>query len=1139
MTIVIAQLVASSTVGVAAVGLAFGRHRAPQLDRPTSKKRKATEYEGGKQHAPLTFRPATSPMMRTPVPEQGLESSPWSTSLPESHRDDNKNEVAGTNNDMDSNETGFFGRRGRRRRTLPSRSPPAEDRVESVSSRGSWYKRLSGIQLSQHSSSPRSSLGQDSSLMTTSRASGAPILHSPDGPAHLPPNKLVKRTPSGRNDSKRNISSSGNGSRARLPTLRRPATSRQRSLTLQQQYQRSFDDVVVNTPQHHSSPARLPDQPSPTSSPPLVISRWRHYFDSRSTRLTRDRLSERLGGDEALHDANHTSKRVLLPEDLQPPALLKPSMVLDYGGEDSYVSVDFGLDDSALFSDVYCTAKSDDIDTESHKRPKRSLSIHFHSPTTWISRTSSLRGSIRRGANDRISGKRYASAPMSSLPGRAISTSYTPVDPRRIDMAGPTTYQGQLPNSSEENSRFFTSRSSRARNNSSPLPPLSPLIFNLDPTRTGPSSSSSSDPRWTSNSPPLLGDASPPVGAEEGFREKSSSTVIVHQVRSPRVVSVAASDRASTLIGSDNELRDFASGEDDEMDFQSDTVFDSFRTGHTGSMRVRSPALESMFDSSPPSSYSKAKAFAISDVVTNAMNNERSERIMEEDEGMSTPIKSKKASTEDLVTTPTRRVTDSSDVVHSSPPSFCLATKDFSRLSLDDDEDEDDWTRDDDNDSIELANSLSPPKSSINSQRINPAIRMALADVTKTGSSSGNAAPGDERPKSVFDWSEPSTGDRNDALRPKTVHGKQGIDGRGGRIIGRRGPSVLHVRSQSVPVVPDLSGHREHTKLAPKFGTWGLGAKGVSEDWDNDFEFDVMDVDDNENGTKSMNSSMFVPPAIQASQANVVGHVGQIREVCLLVEDLKRLRGLAKEKELLHGSSASLWREAEGIIALAIPDEDESALLDPQSPEPPSANMQAMPPAEALEADLDDDNLGPTDIAHASLKKSQVRRRSVFSPDDDIFGTGALAETSEIISKDSTISYSQSTDVARTVMEHIHQHRVASDPLSETIASEPPKKMPFDTTSLRDLVQRASALARMLAEIIRKADGTEQSPLRSPQHKRERDSSPAFTRVFTDPLASPPKHISRSQSNNSMLNGSIDGSPTRSLGQRMHMMTVV
>ncbi|KAH7306090.1 hypothetical protein BKA65DRAFT_198459 [Rhexocercosporidium sp. MPI-PUGE-AT-0058] len=118
-----------------------------------------------------------------------------------------------------------------------------------------------------------------------------------------------------------------------------------------------------------------------------------------------------------------------------------------------------------------------------------------------------------------------------------------------------------------------------------------------------------------------------------------------------------------------------------------------------------------------------------------------------------------------------------------------------------------------------------------------------------------------------------------------------------------------------------------------------------------------------------------------------------------------------------------------------------------------------------------------------------------------------------------------SAEVARSVMETMHQHRSSSDPLLQNLASRSPNKMPFDTTSLRDLFHRASALSRTLSDLLRNADGS-QSPEASPR----RDSSPTFTRVFTDPSVSPLKHLLRSQSNSSILSGSIDSSLIRSLG---------
>jgi hypothetical protein len=519
--------------------------------------------------------------------------------------------------------------------------------------------------------------------------------------------------------------------------------------------------------------------------------------------------------------------------------------------------------------------------------------------------------------------------------------------------------------------------------------------------------------------------------------------------------------------------------------------------------------------------------------------------IAEDDENMSTPVKRPLPARDDGLQTPVRPSTTESDFL-SSPPSFCLDTREFSRSSLEEEEDEDwtmDWTQDGDNTDVDTQ--LSPPSSIVNSRRVSSSFKAALADMTY---SNENSPLGLERPKSnLFDWSEPLTVEKIDAMgnspRPKTAHVKHMADGRAGRAIAKRG----HIRSQSVPVVPDNTRQRDSSKLTPKFGTWGLGAKGVSEDWDNDFDFDNSDADE-EKHVAMENSGMLIPDTIQASQATVVGHVGQIREVCLLVEDLKRLRLLAKEKGLLDGPSAPLWKEAEGIIALAAPDEEEPALSPSNSPSAIEFSFDASDD-KAYDFPENDDwylkqkspleesdgNSRPGGFAYSSRT---VRRRSIFSPDDDIFGAGLSTSPNENMFPPPTSprpsSIKSSAEVARSVMETMHQHRAISDPLLKEMSAQSANKMPFDTTSLRDLVQRANVLNRTLSEVIRKADGHVQTPEVSPH----RDSSPAFTRVFTDPMAQPPKHLPRSQSNNSILSGTtLDTSPTRNLGTRLHMLT--
>ena len=810
-----------------------------------------------------------------------------------------------------------------------------ETRRESISSRGSWIRRLSTIPNSLNDS-PRSSVGPDSPSMAFSHVSAAPILSSPAGsPAQLPPNKLVKRASSTRAASG---SISRSGSRSQVPTLRRPATSHQRSVTLQQQFRDQSVDAKEDVPP-------LPSIEAATSTPPNrfgpleLRTTWRPFFESRPTKLTKERSSGR-SSDGGIQNFHSTSRRVL-PDDFSVKATLMKAGAITtsktsytaYFDEDT-LPFEHDLDDEADPTADNPIPSREVQDP--HKRARRSLSMHFSSPSSWISRSGSLRGN-KRNPSSTSRERRYSSAPLETMPGRNTVSAHGPIHSHRA-ITDPTIFRPHAEDAPAVDP-FASSFQARSRNSPSPLPPLSRLSsFNLDLARLGLSSSSSSGPRRSPNSPVVHNNTiSTSVVSSPGIVSTTSPSYFGTLGKPPRTSEMA--DRASTLVGSDTDGRGFTYGDDDDMDFQSETVFDSLRSGATGSLRSHNGPLDSMFDESPPSvNGSKTKRLSIHELLGNGTLREGNSRIVEEDEGMSTPVKAAQSSQDMNHQTPVRTRTMDSDVTFpSSPPSFCLATKDFGRLSLDDEEEDEDWTRDDENENLEHSNQLSPPSSSLNSRRVSPTFRAALADLTHSGSVNGSSAP-PERPKSnLFDWSEPSSAEKLDYLgnspRPKTAHVKQIADGRGGRAIGRRGPSALHIRSQSVPVVPDVAGQREHSKLTPKFGTWGLGGKGVSEEWDGDFEFENNDADEDDDGDSRLeHSGMLVPPAIQASQENVVGHVGQIREVCLLVEDLKRLRLLAREKGLLNGPSAPLWKEAEGIIALAVPDEEDLTLSPPHSP---------------------------------------------------------------------------------------------------------------------------------------------------------------------------------------------------------------
>ncbi|KAI1457020.1 hypothetical protein F4805DRAFT_458188 [Annulohypoxylon moriforme] len=993
-------------------------------------------------------------------------------------------------------------------------TPIAEDARDSLSSSSSWIRRLSIRPLSQHESI-RSSVGPDSPSITFSHGSAAPIL-SPGGhpPAQLPPNKLVKRA------SAANGSNTGplvrRGSKAQM-TLRRPATSHQRSATLNQQI--NPEELPPSTKisfDQHSRP-RAQTLASPTESvfpaPSGKSSPWKSFWHSRLSRSTikssplRSNDATALPGPKRIFVEQQGRRRAFLVA----PSLLMGTSILEVPDD-----IPHEPESQSNTETSPQTSDKSSVSPEAtpSKQPRRSISMHFSSPSSWVSKTGSLR---RRKRGETMGGsKRHVSAPATtgteSVPGPdATGHEDTSKDAGEFDTA-------------EAESDALARSPTRTRNASSPLPPISRLSsFHIDLNKIGSLSTGHYAPSEISTTNSAAG---------------------------PRVVSNASQartlDRTSTTASSEYH-RGFTSGDDDDTDFKTDTPFDSIRTAASGRRRTLDSPLESMFDESPPSTAgnnTKPKRLSIQEILGSSFND--GNKIMEEDENLATPIRG--AYGEVGARFRAANIGDE-DGFDSDPASPNFTTqRDETRFSFDDDDDDLDWANEEENG---ICNHLSPP-SSMNSRRGSPNSR------TVPGYSNGNAKlnmrvnvrtdPVRERPRStVFDWTESVAHEKHDTngshARPKTVHGKQEIDVRGGRSASRKGPTPAHVRSQSVPVVPDQS---ETTAPTPKFGTWGLGQKNASEDWDDDFEFE-------EEGSFGLLSgdheeprfSMVVPASIQATQPTIRAHSGQIRELSLLVNDLKRLCRLGREMDMLGGSSTKLWREAEGIIALASPDEDPTDIIDSRN------NSQTDLVDERF---IDQGFNGASIDDHGSPKVTESqrnavvrdrpvgRRRSVFAPDDDIFGTWDHTDEEQPPDPPRTPenravkSEFGSTSVARSVMEAMHSRQVKLNAHHED--NEPPGKLNFDTNSLKELVKRASDLRDGLSDIVRKADHLTQSPVRTPKHTRA-DGSPAFTRVFDEPTSSPTRRLPNSHSNTSIIsNGSVGASPSNGISQRMQMMTV-
>ncbi|KAK1759592.1 hypothetical protein QBC47DRAFT_111444 [Echria macrotheca] len=1126
---VVPSLVGTGTaVAAAAAGLVFGQ--PPESDAPRPMSMRGIPL-GLETRSPLTgSRPGSSAVSPYPSPSeefpysssrQGTEpSSGPLSSHPPGYYPPNASRTVRTgiqvSSPRESQRRQSFIRQGE-----AAPRPVTENARDSISSRDSWIRRLSIRPLSQHGSSPRSSVAPDSPSLF-SHSSGAPMLGSGTAPPQQAPNKLVKRTPSGQQQPSQGTLSR-RGSKSQMLTLRRPATSHQRSATLQQfQSQGGFSGppppgAKYSFDQQNAGREFVPRPMLEVPDPKQAPGTWTSFFHRKTSRS----IGRRNAGptsDSSPGTSTLPRKLVSIQLTSVPRAYLtKAYWIRGAKMPADEVEVVNEKPESRETSQEPSNP-SESTDSTPSKRARRSISMHFSSPTSWISRTGSMRRPRRGTMDTKSGGSRQMSPPMADAPSPVQAVTKSTLE----EIFTPPENRPPV----ETEAKPAARPQPRKRNSSSPLPPLNRIsTFNLDISRIGLSNSSSATPTKHSQMPSNYTSSAHIYGTFPRSRGPSG-------------------ERASTLASSDAEARDGLSG-DDDTDFRSDGVFDSFRTVASSSrVRTVETPLESMFDESPPStaSNSKTKRLSIQEILGRSWDGET--KITEEDESLPTPVRTGHLA--DPIEFE-RKDDKSDDFELDAVQVLSLANRDFGRPSIDDDDDED-WARDDDN---TLSNHLSPPSSSTNSRRVSPTLRHALANFNGNTSNDLQRDLTTERPRSnIFDWAETPSHERIDAdghsARPKTVHGKQEMDLRGGRSATRKGPSAAHVRSQSVPVVPDPA---DASKAQPKFGTWGLSTKPASEEWDDDFEFEGgLEIKDGKDSATSF--SMVVPASIQATQPTVKAHSGQIRELSLLVNDLKRLCRHGRDLNIMHEPLVPKWKEAENIIALASPDEDGDDDLDwgGQSTKRENEKDDRFPD-KGFDSRLLDGSEDPFNIPEPEMGKTTVvrerqvvRRRSVFSPDDDIFGTSwPLTEESSRLTRPHTPEAPAPSpgrnSAISTVIEAMQQQRSISDPvksLSPMKASD--TKLFFDTNSLQELVKRAGHLRDALSEAVRRAELLTQSPAGTPRRERRPrhnpDGSPAFTQVFTDPASSPPRRLPKSHSNNSVLSRTSVDSP------RMQLMTV-
>lgn len=970
--------------------------------------------------------------------------------------------------------------------------------------KSTWLRRmstLSSLKSGSHDSTPL----PGSPSLSYSNGSTALILPNTidQGLAGPPPNKLVKRTSSQKFQYGNSISHS---------TLRRPATSHQR--TLQQRYS-AGDELKYRTKFAPSIP--FDDLEEDRHSDDDSLQNWLPYFTPQGV-STRDGYARKRfsGGGTYRRD----SVGCTLPSAKGPPTLLlatsiSVSSLKDMTEDimDNHQPAALRRPSTALGLETFIPPSTPDHETQSNSKqdpgPKTSFSIAgifpSPSPSTWkIPRS----GSIRRSkfSNGRV-----------SPPANAKHSSTSISDEEPPDLNPP-----RRRNSGHFQGSVSGTALSTVQDSPSSLPPLKRLSsLDIDLSATAPPYPTSansivpSSPKLSSASSPLL---------------SSPSAIAVVRNKSHRP-SGAPSDRTSTLLGSDNENSRFLSSDEDEFDCRSETVYDSTRTGATGSSHsgVRRRPIQTVFDESPTMDPPKHKVLALQDLLSNEsfVQSDALQCNAEAEQGLVTPIRAKTCA-EELYPT---LVHDANRLFPTdiSPSPQEISSKATQDGQINQDFDDEDWSFENVADTNQIFPRHNSATETDQSKPLGTSPRFSLR-LPHTPSPRVEAS----QKMNIFEWSEQPSVEKESSGRPKTVHGMKAKDIRSSRLGVRRGPNALHLRSQSVPAPQDGSGHRPHNHAA-KLESWVLGNKGVSEDWDGDFDFEETQrsVWQTTTGSEAIQSSnlsgMLVPRAILERQASVHGQFGQVKELTLLVEELKRLRQQATVQGIIQGQSAELWKEAEGIINLATLDDEEQEFPPPRSPL-----------ATGSEFDVFDED---SPSSFAKRKSGYQHREDRLSNGDDTPSSQKSSRSSPDKSALDTPTKArprkESAAKAKSVLETIHQQRVEyNSPFSDARSSQ--KKLPFDTTSLRDLVTRAGVVTRALKEIVRRAENGTLSPATKPQPTVPPD--PLFSQIFqqhspSSPVSKTPRLTQSPKSNN--FRGGPIANTDNDINGHMKMMTVV
>jgi hypothetical protein len=1115
----VTQLCATATiVGVSAVGLSFGRE-TPCEPSHSSKKKATPARELAPGFMSTAYQTSatttTTPSFSAPAPVAPSSRVSLSTQPFQDGRQPRRIVRRMTSGDTAPLRPSSG--------VLNGYAPSDQDIAELdnlPSRRRSWMKRLSTISTSQQSSRNSSpaplspSVSCSNGSMAFSHDGSTVPITGPRSHSPLPPNKLVKRSSSLRRPQELPLHAPA----SRRPSFRRPATSHQRSATMLQ-HSPLLETTAEDPSVHAQLQCRSDGEPE-----------YAHYFTAR---VAKERtLSKVLGFRRIVPDGKH-KPTLVLAQSLSAGAEADESTSED--GESVYFMSRPGTPLSitaviATRTDAHANASAHNALDAARRHPSLDVSEDVTRPRRSFSITDLLSYSTRRqrattsassgGRSSRGASQRTSSAPLAPTMGRRRNSIAFTSDARRhvtdpglarrdiATSAGPVTAaKPQL-------------ASAYGPPEGSSLSPLSTQSVRGAAPVAVPEGPLASMPQLA-----VIASAAPPAN------QPPPSPILAQAGVLPSRHSLAASEQASTLVGSsDNEVRGLGSGDEDDADFQSETLFDSLRTGATrsSSSGPRGPRIETIFDESPPS---KPKVTALRDLLPPGAFGEPTihgatgnHSIAEEEESISTPVRTVRPE-RSLQDSPSFTRTHSAplfpNLIPSSPPSMpkplSLGTLEWDSRAGDDD-DASRWSHEeaDIEDSWVDLPTVSLVATPVSLRRSHPHLLATGPSPKPTTPQHLTTEHGDRDARSsIFDWSEQQPADKSSGNRtpprPRTVHGKKDADRRGSRSVGRRVPSGLHARSQSVPVVPDAAGKR-NTVVTNKFGTWGVGSKGVTEDWNDDFDFSELNEDpvaESAGDTPRIDSglAMVVPKNIQEQQNNVLANIGLLREWGLLIEELKEHRIRAIALGIVEGPHAGVWEEVDAMIDLADQEADHEGVPHMSPPSSPGFDEDAFedvsgPNHSPSAGRARRKSASPSDNHPRNHTPSQPpRRKTILPPNYAIFAP----QSSPIPPKSNYETPRKSSDhkpiitrprkdseaKARSVIEALQNRKSICEPTADAPPTPSSKKVPFDTATLRRIVPYVNTLTRKVKDVIRDAEGLYSSPNTSPRHEE-----PQFSRMF-------------------------------------------